>query len=215
MKYACFGDSITSDEVSGIGTLICKNLGFELIGNFGHGNATCADWHLDGENLTKPCLDVPFDHWGSINTLSNQILKYEALGVTADIAYIAICGNDGKNAETVVLEEPSEEPVTIYGAICQAVKRLRASNPDMKIFAATPLKASGKCIPEAFAPEELEKKRNLVIRAAEDIGITLIDSYQEAPFDGCGGADALGIHPIGEKRQEIADYVSAEIQKNL
>jgi len=215
MKFACFGDSITSEEVSGIGTLVCRNLQAELVGNFAHGNATCADWHLSGENLTKPCLEVPFDHWGSINTLSNQILKFETLGENADIAYIAISGNDGRNEETSILEEETADRITIYGALCSAVKRLRAVNPEMRIFLATPIKASGTTLPEAFSQEALETKSKIVRKAAEDSGVILIDSQKYAPFDGHEGADELGIHPIGEKRQEIADFVSDQIQKYL
>lgn len=45
-NFADAGDSITSDEVTGIGTEICKQLGATMIGNFAHGNAHCANWQL-------------------------------------------------------------------------------------------------------------------------------------------------------------------------
>lgn len=124
-SFACLGDSITSDEVTGIGTLVCKKLGAELIGNFAHGNATMSDWHDGSRKLTKLNLNVQPDEWGSDNTLSNQIAKllqtttlknvriswqHPICGessldgicgradksVAPDIVYIAIGINDGK-----------------------------------------------------------------------------------------------------------------------
>jgi hypothetical protein len=74
-KYACFGDSITSDQVTGIGTVINSELGTSLIGNFATGWATCSDWH-DGEtNISPITLAVPPNTDTSDNVLSNQIRR--------------------------------------------------------------------------------------------------------------------------------------------
>lgn len=73
--FACFGDSITSDEVSGIGTTVSKYLDMTLIGNYAHGNATCSDWYDGDKRLTSVNFDVAPDSWHPDNSLSNQILK--------------------------------------------------------------------------------------------------------------------------------------------
>ena len=224
MRFACFGDSITSEEVSGIGTLICSNLGAELVGNYGHGNASCADWSDHGKVLTEVCLDVPFDFYGPINTLSNQIRRFLAEGKTADVFYIAICGNDGKDEFTPVVDDcearfagqcDPENRTTMCGALIWAVSQLRMIAPAAKIFMATPLRASGTFLPCAFSEDALMKKREIVIKTAKFLGVELIDSYTESPFDGIHGADDLGIHPKGDMRQQIADFVTEKIRQKL
>ena len=42
---AYFGDSITSDDVTGIGTRVAEILGCKLTGNFAIGASTCSDFH--------------------------------------------------------------------------------------------------------------------------------------------------------------------------
>mgnify|MGYP004477497519 FL=1 len=127
LKFACFGDSLTSDEVTGIGTLVCEKLGTKLVGNFAHGNSTCANWQSGGEDITPVDINIPFDFSGPVNCLSNQV--YGLLAHTSpkgesvcwthpvdgrfeteipgkghtedipDIIYIAFGANDGKSGE--------------------------------------------------------------------------------------------------------------------
>ncbi|MBD5429351.1 SGNH/GDSL hydrolase family protein [Lactobacillus sp.] len=133
-KYACFGDSIWSDQVTGIGTLVAKDLKADMIGNFAVGNACASDWHdTNGNNLTKVSFTEPANTDTSDNTLSNQIrriLQYttpkgekikwthpydgefsldaEGTGHSddkPDVISIAISTNDGKHEETKVVDD--------------------------------------------------------------------------------------------------------------
>jgi len=74
-KYACFGDSITSDQVTGIGTLVNSLLGTTMVGNFATGWATCSDWHDGDTNISPITLEVPPNTDTSDNVLSNQIRR--------------------------------------------------------------------------------------------------------------------------------------------
>ena len=126
-NFACFGDSITSDEVSGIGTTTAGVLGMNLIGNFAHGNATCSDWYNSDKRLTAVNFDIVPNQWHPDNVLSNQVLKVlrdmtptgkpvcwthpecgefsvNACGTGSikskpDVIYIAIGANDGKEEQ--------------------------------------------------------------------------------------------------------------------
>lgn len=128
LKYICFGDSITSDEVTGTGSKVAIIGGMENCGNFAHGNACCANWSLNGANVSPETLNIGVNSWSAENVLSNQILcalqsttpqgeqiKWThpisgefsiptSVGVGTgeneepDIIYIAIGTNDGKNA---------------------------------------------------------------------------------------------------------------------
>lgn len=127
LKFACLGDSLTSDEVTGIGTVVCKKLGMKMVGNFAHGNSTCSNWQKNGLDITPVDINIPFDFCGPVNCLSNQV--YGLLAHTApygepirwthpvdgsfeigiagkghtddipDIIYIAFGANDGKSSE--------------------------------------------------------------------------------------------------------------------
>jgi hypothetical protein len=76
-KFACFGDSITSEQVTGIGTSVNNQLGTSLIGNFACGYATSQDWQdpATAANITRLSLSVPNDTNTNDNVLSNQIRR--------------------------------------------------------------------------------------------------------------------------------------------
>lgn len=74
-KYACFGDSITSDQVSGIGTLVANYLNLSIVGNFATGYATCSDWHSGSINTTTVTLSEPQNTNTNDNVLSNQVRR--------------------------------------------------------------------------------------------------------------------------------------------
>ena len=72
---AYFGDSITSDDVTGIGTRVAEILGCKLTGNFAIGASTCSDFHNSTTNITDVDLSRPSNAYASINTLSNQVRR--------------------------------------------------------------------------------------------------------------------------------------------
>lgn len=94
LKFACFGDSITSDEVTGTGTKINEELGTILIENFAHGNATCSDWYRGDvtETIESPYVDHQDDDptktalYENQNVLSNQVRRCLAKGTDEGLA---------------------------------------------------------------------------------------------------------------------------------
>ncbi len=128
MIFFCFGDSITSDECTGTGSLVGRMLNADVIRNYAHGNATSSDWFTGDERITKTNVDLPPDCWFPDNTLYNQVVKalsdtapcgeelewkyadgaetFSVSGVTGagiskdpDVIYIAIGTNDGRAPE--------------------------------------------------------------------------------------------------------------------
>lgn len=75
MCFCCLGDSITSDQVTGIGTVVARKLGAAHLMNAACGYATCSDWH-DGEaNITPITLIEPPNTNTADNVLSNQVRR--------------------------------------------------------------------------------------------------------------------------------------------
>ena len=74
-KWACFGDSIWSDQVAGIGTIVQRDLSAKMIGNFAVGWATCQDWFDSGKNITPITFNVPNNTDTADNVLSNQVRR--------------------------------------------------------------------------------------------------------------------------------------------
>lgn len=72
---ATFGDSITSDQVSGTGTQIMNALGAKKTGNFATGWSTCSDWHDGTTNTTTVTLTTPNNTDTNDNVLSNQVRR--------------------------------------------------------------------------------------------------------------------------------------------
>ncbi len=70
----CFGDSITSDQVTGIGTRVGELLNLETY-NFAVGYATASDWHNEEENITPISFIEPANTNTEDNVLSNQIRR--------------------------------------------------------------------------------------------------------------------------------------------
>ena len=137
MVFFCFGDSITSDEVSGIGTLVGTALSASVIQNYAHGNATASDWFAGDARLTSVNVSLPRDCWFPDNVLSNQILtalrdtapsgepicrRYTGIGAPLlpagllgtgaapepDVIYIAIGSNDGRAPENAFRDDSEE-----------------------------------------------------------------------------------------------------------
>lgn len=75
MQFACLGDSITSEQVTGIGTLVAQKLGVRLFGNFACGYATCSDWAAAGRSITRITLTEPPNTNTDDNVLSNQVRR--------------------------------------------------------------------------------------------------------------------------------------------
>ena len=57
--FCCMGDSITSDQVSGIGTMVAHRLNAQEVLNAACGYATCSDWHEGDRNITPVTLIEP------------------------------------------------------------------------------------------------------------------------------------------------------------
>ena len=72
---ATFGDSITSDQVSGTGTQIMNALGAKKTGNFATGWSTGSDWHNGDTNTTTVTLVTPNNTDTNDNVLSNQVRR--------------------------------------------------------------------------------------------------------------------------------------------
>lgn len=74
-KYACLGDSITSDQVVGIGTLVNDILNTELVGNFACGYAICSNWHTGDTDESPQTFVEPQNTNTADNVLMNQVLR--------------------------------------------------------------------------------------------------------------------------------------------
>ncbi|RHP72305.1 SGNH/GDSL hydrolase family protein [Ruminococcus sp. OF02-6] len=133
--YACLGDSITSDQVTGIGTVVRKKLGLVDSGNYACGYATCSDWHDGDTNTTTQTIDIPQNTNTNDNVLSNQVRRLlqattnegetiswthpidgdfsidPSVGVgtgtakAPNIIYIAIGTNDGNNVQNTFSDD--------------------------------------------------------------------------------------------------------------
>lgn len=131
-SFCCLGDSITSDQVTGIGTVVARKLRAAHCFNAACGYATCTDWHEGRRNVTPITLLEPPNTNTADNVLSNQVrrvlqaitpagaairwtvdnLEYTLPGFvgtgtlpTPDVLYIAIGTNDGNNPRNVPTDD--------------------------------------------------------------------------------------------------------------
>ena len=74
-KYMCFGDSIISDDVTGLGTSINATLQTTLVGNYAYGNASCSDYYSGSTNQTTESSANPNNQKVNYNVLSNQVRR--------------------------------------------------------------------------------------------------------------------------------------------
>lgn len=134
MCFCCLGDSITSDQVTGIGTVVARELGAARLLNAACGYATCSDWHKGDVNITPVTLIEPPNTNTADNVLSNQVrrvlqavtpagkpirwtvdeMEYTldpAVGLGTgtlpqpDVIYIAISTNDGNQPFNAVTDD--------------------------------------------------------------------------------------------------------------
>ena len=139
-SFCCMGDSITSDQVSGIGTMVAHRLNAQEVLNAACGYATCSDWHEGDRNVTPITLIEPPNTNTADNVLSNQvrrvlqaltpkgsIIRWTVDGVeyaipaeigigtgtltAPDVIYIAISTNDGN--------QPENAPADDFAAVCE------------------------------------------------------------------------------------------------
>ena len=75
LSFCCLGDSITSDQVTGIGTVVARKLGAAHLLNAACGYATCTDWHDSDVNVTPVTLVEPPNTNTADNVLSNQVRR--------------------------------------------------------------------------------------------------------------------------------------------
>lgn len=78
-KYVSFGDSITDDQISGIGSVVCEMLNADKIANWARGNATMSDYSTESgdtrTNTTVISLKPQEDAEVNTNVLSNQVRR--------------------------------------------------------------------------------------------------------------------------------------------
>lgn len=146
--FACLGDSITSDQVTGIGTVVARKLDAQMLGNFACGYATCTDWHDGDVNITPVSLTVPPNTNTADNVLSNQVRRLlqattplaepvcwhhpvagefrlegvlgTGVGPAPDIIYIAISTNDGNQPCNVPVDDAEEILRQPYAALTRS-----------------------------------------------------------------------------------------------
>ncbi|MDC7290545.1 SGNH/GDSL hydrolase family protein [Blautia schinkii] len=233
--FACLGDSITSEQMTGIGTLICRKLETPLFGNFACGWATGSDWHRDGNILTQFSLEVPINSFCAENVLSNQVFRLlqqaQDTGCSPAIVYIAISANDGANggyaekspvplvddAEQICALEYSQLTRTsLAGALRWAIETIQRNFSDIRIYAASPLQAYAPGYEEgALSEQVLLLKREIIQKVCVCCGITFIDSYYESGFTKEIAKNHGEVHPDTEWADRIADYVAGKISENL
>lgn len=144
--FCCLGDSITSDQVTGIGTLVAKKLHATQCMNAACGYATGTDWHEGARNITPITLVEPPNTNTADNVLSNQIRRVlqaltppgqritwtvegreyalpEETGLgtgtltTPDVVYIAISTNDGNQVQNAPVDDFEAVKALPYAAL--------------------------------------------------------------------------------------------------
>lgn len=231
--FACLGDSITSEQVTGIGTKVCHRLQMELFGNFACGWATGSDWHEGEETLTVSFLGEQPNCFCAENVLSNQVLRLlkavEERGKAPRVIYIAISGNDGAkdwcekspvplmDDTTLVCSQTYEELTrrSLASALRWAVETLRKGCPGVEIFAASPLQAYTTEEEGPFSRQELLLKREIIRKICRFCGVTFVDSYYESGFTEEIAREHGEVHPDEEWAERIAEYVAGEIGRSL
>lgn len=222
IRFACLGDSITSDQVTGIGTAVAQKLGAELAGNFACGYATCTDWHDGDHNMTPVTLAVPPNTNTADNVLSNQVRRVLASGAVPDVIYIAIGTNDGNQPfnqpfddADAVLAQPYEALArcSMASALRWAIETLRRAFPKAMIFVATPLQTCTDLPWMAFPVNRM--KRDVIIRIAQALDCHVIDSFYESGFTEAVARDHGEVHPDDAWKETIACYIANRIKETL
>lgn len=232
--FACLGDSITSEQVTGIGTRICHRLQMELFGNFACGWATCSDWHKGEETLTVSYLGEQPNCFCAENVLSNQVLRLlkavEERGRTPQVIYIAIGGNDGARDwceespvpvtdDTALVCGQRYEELTrrsLASALRWAVETLRKGCPEAAVFVASPLQAYvSEETEDSFSREKLLAKREIIRKICEFCRVEWIDSYYESGFTEEIAREHGEVHPDEEWAEKIAAYAAGRIARAL
>lgn len=155
MVFCCLGDSITSDQVTGIGTVVARKLNAGYM-NAACGYATCTDWHEGSINITPVTLAEPPNTNTADNVLSNQVRRVlqaltpagqiirwtvegqeytldASVGLGAgtleipDVIYIAISTNDGNQPFNTVRDDFDEVARQPYAELtrCSLASALR------------------------------------------------------------------------------------------
>lgn len=233
--FACLGDSITSEQVLGIGTRICEKLQMKLLGNFACGWASGSDWHRGDETLTTWSLAQLPNQFSPENVLSNQVYRLlhtvEETGESPHIIYIAISANDGAvdwcgDASPVPVFDDTEKVCgqayqeltrrSLASGLRWAIETIRQKCPEAEIYAASPLQAYS---PErevgAFSEQALLMKREIIRKICTFCHVNFVDSYESSGFTREVAKGHGGVHPDEEWAEKIAEYVAEEIGSGL
>lgn len=232
--FACLGDSITSEQVSGIGTRICEKLQMKLLGNLACGWASGSDWHRGEETLTTFSLEVQPNQFSPENVLSNQVFRLlhavEETGETPQVVYLAISANDGSvdwcgtvspvpvfdDTEKVCGQAYSElTRRSLASALRWAVETIGQKCPEAEIYVASPLQAySPERETGAFSEEVLLMKREIIKKICAYCRVNFVDSYYESGFTREVAREHGEVHPDEEWAEKIAEYVAERIRKD-
>lgn len=149
MTFCCLGDSITSDQVTGIGTVVARKLGAARWLNAACGYATCTDWHDGPVNVTPMTLVEPPNTNTADNVLSNQVrrvlqaltpagevIRWQVDGMAyalpkevgvgtgalpqLDVIYIAVSTNDGNHPFNTVQDDFAQVKGQPYAALTRS-----------------------------------------------------------------------------------------------
>ena len=229
--FTCLGDSITSYQVTGIGTRVCEKLHMKLFGNFACGWAACSDWHRGNETLTTRSLNVQPNRFSPENVLSNQVYRLlheiEKTGELPQVVYIAISAIDGAvdwcvNTSPVPVFDDTDEVCSqkyqdltkrsLASALRWALETIQQRCPDAEIYVASPLQAySPDREPGAFSEQALLLKREIIQKICLFCGVNFVDSYYESGFTREIAKEHGQVHPDEEWAENIATYVAGFI----
>lgn len=225
--FACFGDSIVSDQVTGMGTLISELLGTKLVGNFAVGYATCSDWKINGKDVSPEYLKEPDNEYCAKNVLSNQIRRviryYKETGEAPDIIYIAIGINDGNSEETAVKDDFEElqnksikdvQRTSMAGALIRGIDDLKCTFPHAIIFAASPMLTVSDHA--HMQRDVVMTKRAIVQKVCRHMQVHFLDNTFESGFtEDVALKNGDSVHPNEENKRLIAENVVRMITERI
>ena len=213
--FCCMGDSITSDQVSGIGTMVAHRLNAQEVLNAACGYATCSDWHEGDRNITPVTLIEPPNTNTAANGLSHPVRPVSPALTPKG----STDGNQPEHARADDFAAVCELPyadltrTSMASALLWAVRTLQAVCPNAAIFLATPL--------QTYTPQEWMDeshgllKRRVIQKVAQKTGVHCIDSFYGSGFDRSVARSHGEVHPDEEWKIRIADFVTKEIESTL
>lgn len=222
-NFCCFGDSITSNMVTGIGSRICEILDAKMFGNFAVGYATACDFHNQGINSSYDYLLEPENEYAPVNCLSNQIKRAVALSqakkLQPEIAYIAAGINDGKDESTGVYDDfdiackiplSDNKRVSFAQSLLWAIQTLKQEFKGIDIYVASPLFTASENI--WMQNNAVLLKREIIKKICAFENVHFIDSTYISGFTNeIALSNGDTVHPKNENKEMVAINVANEM----